>query len=158
MKEESIGGTFVGVKFDPVVTVEGLVEWTKNNITNPVKKEEFHSTLIFSSVKLKNFRPLGKIKPSWTAIPLQFKIWEVDEGLSHVLVLRINAPALITRHNQIMRNHPEAVYDFSEYNPHIALSYDIDPLFDVNKLSTVYFPKILITEEYTQSIKKGFGK
>lgn len=158
MDEAAIGGTFVGVRFDPN-TNDSLEKWIEeNNILNPVGKDKFHSTLIFSAVKLKNFKSKGIIDPPISAIPLEFKIWEVDGGLKFVLVLKLNSPELISRHKEIMNNHPEAVYNFPEYMPHMTLSYDIDPLFDIKKLTLLNFPKILIVEEYDNLITENFGK
>jgi hypothetical protein len=66
------------------------------------------------------------------------------------LVMKLNAPTLSARHEQLMREHP-ATYDFPTYKPHITLSYKIPYNFDVGILPP-FNEVVLLGAEYGEDL------
>jgi len=154
---EQVNGTFVGVKYSAKTEYDIISFMENNNIPNPIKKEELHTTLIFSRTKIENLSIDEEIYPI-VGYGVSPNIWESGDKTTHVLVVKISAPRLVERHKDIMQSHPEATYDFPEYIPHVTLSYDIDPQFDINTLNMLKFPVLEIVKEYSQKLDLEFGK
>lgn len=142
-------GTFVGVKFLPADAQKLESFSIENQVPNPNPATKMHITLLFSTNPIPDYKPYGQYKSGLTATPKDVKIWGEDE--EKVLVLILESPQLVKRHQYLMKKHPNAKWDFPEYIPHVTLSYDVgdfDPkVLDISKLG-----KLTLVEEYGEDI------
>ena len=78
--------------------------------------------------------------------------YELFGDNKNILVLLLDAPSLVDRHNQIMNDH-KGSYDYPEYIPHVTISYDVKDFcldnFDLNYFSDIMFVPIL---EYAEPL------
>lgn len=124
-------GTYAGVRFSPK-TRDALSKYTTdNNIPHALDPNKLHTTLLYSRRHLPNYQPAGRYDPLLSGTPTHLEKWpsQPDENgnVSMCLVLRYDCPELVDRHHDLMDNH-EAIFDFSEFKPHITLSYDVGGL------------------------------
>lgn len=148
-------GTYVGVKLDDS-SLDSLVEFAKSNdIPNPLKRSDFHSTVVYSRKHLPDFDPVGNIDEPWIATPKGFDVWESkpnaykDES-TFCLVMEIDCPDMVKRHDHAREDHG-ATYDFDEYKPHITISYDVGKDFDKSNLEWSGEP-LKISNEYSEEL------
>lgn len=149
MLEKLNKGTYAGVRFseDSVNKIMKIVE----GLPNPISKEDVHTTLLYSRKYLPNYEPLGDIKE--IAKVNGFKIFETQDN-KRALVLTLDCPFLINRHNELMKEH-KATYDFPEYIPHITLSYDIED----RQIEDINFKETLeLNQEYKEDLNLDWGK
>lgn len=142
---EAKKGTYSGGKFTKFLN-EGLISFSKqNNIPNI--NNEPHVTILFSRKHLPNYKGAGKV--SYKA---SVKDFHVFEGETKVLVLTLESPDLVNRHNELMTEH-EATYDFPEYIPHVTLSYDLGD-YNIDNLNIEDLDDLdfTITEEYQEDL------
>lgn len=143
-------GTYVGAKFSKQ-TVDDLSKMiTKLKIPNPISKEDFHTTIIFSRKRFpEDFKALGKLKELWIGIPTSLDIFTGRNG-QKCLVLKYTCKEQKERHEYLM-NEYDATYDWPEYKIHLTLSYDCGD-FDSNINIKDYIEKIEIEKEYTEDL------
>jgi hypothetical protein len=117
-------GTYAGLKFsnDDCDIIVELANQLK--LPNPIEKNDIHMTMIYSRKYLPNYEAAGQID-EW-AYPKEFHVFDTFDK-KRALVLKLDCPFAIKRHNQIMKEH-KATYDYPEYIPHITLSYDIEDM------------------------------
>lgn len=121
------------------------------NIPNPEPVSELHSTLLYSRKFLPNYKPDRAL--SHDAKINSLEVWPTKSG-KNCLVAKLDAPSLCDRHAHLMDEHG-ATYDFSEFKPHISLSYDIGD-YDISKLKIDQLPQQLkMTKEYKESLDTG---
>jgi len=145
-------GTYAGVRFDEQ-TQNILFQYAiDNKIPNPVSKEDYHTTLLYSRKYLPNYKGAGKIDMYGT--PAKLEIWKNSNALikTSVLVLRFESSELSKRHNFLMGEH-HATYDFPTYIPHITLSYNVGDL-DISTLPKVPLTEIHMVEEYSSDLNE----
>lgn len=148
-------GTFAGVRFDNA-SVDKIRNFQEdNNIPNPTPMEDIHSTLLFSKVPVPDYTAQGKLRRPLTAQPNDAKLWGDDE--EKALVVTLNCPKLVARHEQLMKQHEEATYDHDEYIPHVTLSYDAGD-FDLSSIDVSEIGELTIDEEYGDDIEPGWSK
>jgi len=144
-------GTYASVKYDEHST-EQLYQFCKdNNIPKPLRRDKYHSTLIYSSNHLPEFKAQSKVR--WYANPIGFETWAStsnSDKVTQCLVMRIECKELTDRFNYIMDNY-DAIYDFDEYKPHITLSYDVGDDFEIDDLKYTGDP-LVITSEHTEDL------
>lgn len=111
----------------------------KNNLIIPglLDPSAMHSTLLFSFKPLPNYVPIT-YDPQYIATISGFTTWETksrnnDNQRTNCLVLLVDCPQLVERHQHLMNVH-KATYTFDDYIPHITLSYDIGRDFDMKSL------------------------
>jgi 2'-5' RNA ligase len=117
-------GLFVAAELDED-SRDLLVEYCKKNkIQNPLAKEKFHSTILFSRKPCPDYRPSDEPYPM-SATVKRLEMWKSVhvEGQPNCLVMKLDCPALNERFDYLMNEH-DASYDFDEYLPHVTLSYD----------------------------------
>jgi len=155
LREAPEDGTYAGVRFysDDVKKLEAFV--AENNIPNPLPSEDYHSTLLFSKVPVPDYKPHGMYKQSLTAMPKDVKLWGEDEEKALVIIL--DCPQLVKRHEYLMKKHPEATWDHPAYIPHVTLSYDAGD-FDISKLNVKDIGMLSIVEEYGDDIVPDWEK
>jgi len=145
-------GTYAGYRFNPE-HVKALENWIEeNNIPN--RNKEIHSTLLYSKKPCPNYKALGKLDQPFEVKLSKLENWK-DTNTSDsegVLVYLLDAPQMVDRHNQLMKEH-EATYDY-EYKPHITISYNVGKDFDISKLSDISNDnkKIQVVEEYSETL------
>jgi hypothetical protein len=130
-------------------TNQNLTKYLKdNNIPNPIVSPGFHTTIVYSRVPVNTFEPNHsvdiKINPD-----ASLEAWDMQNGMK-CLVLCYRSLYLDLRFQEAMAQG--ATYDFDEYKPHISLSYDLPPDFDVSALPLPEFP-IHIIGEYAEPIE-----
>jgi hypothetical protein len=104
--------------------------------------------LIYSKAPI-SFTARGKLETPISIKPKHYSIFETDEG--PCLVLELNSPALIKRHNEIMALG--ASYPHDVYNPHVTLSYNVGEKFDIASLPPVEsLPNLVCHQEYSQRL------
>ncbi len=150
MKEHK-DGTYAGVNFskDTVDAITAFIK--KHKIPNAVAERKLHTTLLYSRKPLPDYKPEGKLDPSFIGKPEKFEIWKTRDSGKNALVLKYDCDDLIKRHKFLMKEH-EATYDFDEFIPHITLSYDIGDmtLKEVGKADEI--GDIEIVSEYSSAL------
>ena len=94
-----------------------------------------HCTLLYSRKHCPDYKPLGKLNRPLHIQFGGFEIWPTQDK-KHALIVRLDAPEMIARHNNLMKEHG-ATYDYDEYKPHITLSYDVGKDFDISTLKDI---------------------
>lgn len=150
-QNEEQKGTFVGVKLsnDSEKRVKLLIE--EGNIPNPIDIKDLHITVAYSRKYLPDFEARGKLEEPITAKVTGLDIFPSQDTDKKALVLRLKSPKLTYRHNQIRKKHG-ATFDFSEYKPHLTLSYDAGD-YDISDVEPTEFVKELeIDTEYMEDL------
>lgn len=145
-------GIYVGLKLS-TTSAEELEEWVKkNNIPNPVPKDDYHVTLVYDrnhsldDYTIEEFDPI-KLDPS----TYSFELFGQEKN---VLVLAFKNKQLEDKHAWT-RQELGFNWDFPSYIPHITLALDV-PNFNVSKLSLPDFP-IYLVEEYKESLDEDWN-
>ncbi len=150
--EKASCGTYASVHFNED-TINALNEYIeKNNIPNAVSTEKMHSTLLYSRNHLPEYKPQGKLEPTWKGQFKRFSIFTSNPANHRdgkILVMEYNCSEQSKRFDELMDAH-DATYDFNEYKPHTTLSYDIGD-FDIEKLPKFEKP-LKIVEEKSKDI------
>lgn len=137
-------GTYVAVL--PVLSTRALLdEWIDDMlIPNRVPPQDLHVTLLYS-------RQPVRITPTtneFHADPVGFDIFQMDG--KKVLVLLLESPGMSRRHQQFMALG--ATHDYSDYTPHVTLSYDIGENFDMSALELPHF-HMIFGDEYSEELR-----
>lgn len=144
-------GTYAGVRFDNK-TLDKIEYWLKENcIENAVPRDKLHSTLLYSRKYLPDYTPQGDLRNPMIGVPYAFDIWTSSSG-KNCLVLKFICNALQLRHEYLMKIH-NATFDYSEYTPHITLSYDIG----IKKYFPVFNFPIIINHEYHEDLNLNWA-
>lgn len=152
-KDEHKKGSYAGVRFSNG-TVAAVEQYAKDNkIPKPLKSEKYHTTLLYSHKHLPEYKAAGKYDKPMKGTPTGFEVWKGQNG-SNCLVLTYDCSELYQRHHKLMMQHG-ATYDFSTYQPHITLSYDVGDL-KVDKLPK-FEDSIEITDEYQEDLDLGWA-
>lgn len=113
-------GTYINVKPTKDNKKE-LYNWVVDNeIGNPLNRDEYHVTVIYSR------NPCPNAKYYDFNLPIEGKIcgWEIfDANIGRCLVARIESKQLNDINNDLMTKYG-ATSDFDSYKPHITVSYD----------------------------------
>lgn len=108
-------GTYVGAK-PTEETVKGLKKLQKRlGLKNPIGEDELHTTIMYSKYGSPDLVPSNTTK---VAEPLTFDLYGDDKNC---LVLILDSPDLVMRHNQLTVYGLKHTFD---YSPHITLTYD----------------------------------
>lgn len=145
-------GTYAGYHFDNA-DLKKVRAWAKKHeIPNRVPHEKMHTTLLYSRKHCPDYQPLGTLNPPMKLKFGEFEIWPTQDK-KHALIVRLDAPQMIDRHNKLMKEHG-ATYDYDEYKPHITLSYDVGEDFDKSTLEDIKddVPEIKAVEEYEEEL------
>ena len=140
-------GTYAAVKYDQS-TLKILTEWMKIwNIPDFLVEEKLHTTVLYSRAPLhpedyKNLDAQQLKALGWKFAPKaldRFSSSSDKNSPKNVLVLKLEAPELVTFHQSLIQ--AGATHDFPTYEPHITLSYEVPDSFDISKLvlPPVYF-------------------
>jgi hypothetical protein len=158
-------GTYAGVRYD-ADSVNRLKNFiVQHKIPNPIKPQNFHTTLLYSRKYLPNYKPCGKLQTPFSVIPSEFVIWKTNASggaennspQTNCLVLKCQSSDLVNRHNELMNIH-QAIYDYPEYVPHITLSYDVGD-FDISTLSAPHtIGTLYADEEYGEELNLNWAK
>ena len=147
-------GTYAGVHFSES-TKKAIEKYIKdNNIPNGVPKDKLHTTVLYSRKYCPDYVPCGKINPPLKGTPKDFDVWPAQDG-NNCLVLEFVCPALVARHNELMKEH-QATHDFPEYKTHLTLSYNLGDV-DIHDLPPFTAP-IEIIEEYGEDLDLNWAQ
>lgn len=139
-------GTYAGIKYD-ATTENKLKEFIEKNQIPNGNGNDLHTTLLYST----RFLPLYEPKVDVDYGEITFKRFR---KFDNILVLELNAPGIVKRHNELMLEH-DAVYDYEDYIPHITISYSADEIDD-SKLDGTFFTynnfKFKAIEEYSEDL------
>lgn len=141
---ENSNGTYASVTFTSGSTKKLHDLQKKLNVPNPLTRNKFHSTLIFSRKELKNIdsRELRKVLDT---NEFTMREWEQRNGVT-CLVITFHSQWMDDRHK--FYRSKGGTHDFDSYEPHITLSYDItghEGLFD-GKVVNFETPLVLAKE------------
>lgn len=146
---ESKKGTYAALSLSKE-SHDTVMEYIKENEiphkTNP-NEERKHVTLIYS----RNYCPEMVAQPDviHCANVCGMDVFDTQDG-KRALVLLLDAPTIVARHEQLMAEHP-ATYDHPEYKPHVTLSYDIG---DFDEKQLIPFKSALeLSDEYVEDLK-----
>ena len=156
-EQKETKGTYAAVSFNDT-TVDALQKYIKDNdIPNGTPAGKMHCTLLYSRKHCPNYKPAGKISPSWTGKPVGLEVWE-SQSKSRCLVLKFDCDELHKRHKLLMKEH-DATYDFPEYKTHVTLSYDIGEM-DEKELPdiTKAIDELTIVDEYGEDLDLDWAK
>ena len=143
-------GSYVGLKVSKL-TSEKIIKHCRdigiqNNILVPENK--LHTTIINSSIHDQN---IISEKYKHIATFEKYELFENPKGQKTILVIRLNSPSINKRHEYLMKNH-DLIYDYSEFIPHITLSYYYTR--SIRNLRPITFP-IIFEEEYHECLVKN---
>jgi hypothetical protein len=152
-------GTYAGVRFSKK-TISDIKKFIKDNdISNPVKTEKLHTTLLYSRKHLPDYEPASEFEEFLIGKPTKFEKWpsqpDDDGNVAMCLVLKFDCEDLVKRHEFLMKQHG-GTYDFDEYKPHITFSYDVGNLQCKNLPKFV--ENIEIVEEYGEDLNLDWAK
>ena len=145
---EAQAGTYAAVRpskedGDKIQKFMGL-----HNIPNPEPTDKLHATLLYSRKHLPDYEPDTTLVHDAKIDSLE--VWNTKSG-KNCLVAKITSPSLANRYTKLMVEHG-ATAEYSEFKPHISLSYDIGN-FDISKLKVSQLPKSLkMTDEYKEAL------
>jgi hypothetical protein len=153
-------GTYAAVKANQETKDKLEAYMEKNKIPTPVKVDKLHVTLIYSRKHLEGFKAEGKLDKPYACKPKEFVVWKTKpedpkEEKTNCLVLQLNSPELIKRHEHIMKEFG-ATFDFDKYTPHITLSYSIGDM-DIENLPKIDFDLVFDTE-YAEELNLNWAK
>lgn len=152
-------GTFVGVKISKE-SKDALISASKKmKVPNIIDKDKIHITLIYSRKHLPKFEAKGKLEKPIIVSVDKLDIFPAQEGDSKALIVKLDAPDLVKRHKEIMKEEG-ATYDFPKYIPHITLSYDVGDFDAKAEKITDYMSNsnLEIVEEYAQDLELNWAK
>jgi hypothetical protein len=148
-------GTFVAVKFKKEVAHILNAYCINFNIPNRLDMDDYHSSIIYSRVPLKNVPESRDLDTHWIAKPIRFDVFTSTRlgTKTNCLVLIIDCPEMNARHH-FLKHYENASHDWPTYNAHITLSYDIGD-FDVRTLRPIdnVLGKIAIVKEFSMELK-----
>ena len=102
-------------------------------IPNAIPCEKYHTTILYSRKPLpESVLPKIDLKKN----KMVFKPSGLDlfgEGKDRVLVMKLDAPELITLHEKMIKLG--ATHDFPRYQPHVTISYDLPEDFNWNTIT-----------------------
>jgi hypothetical protein len=131
-------GIYVAVKFKKE-TLDKIDEYQRrNNIPNPVPKEDLHSTIVYSRANI-DWIPEERINLKVNTDTSVLETWDTRGG-SRCLVWHYYSSFQHKRFDEAMAKG--ATYDFPEYKCHITLSYDVGD-FNSDDLHKPDFPILL---------------
>jgi len=137
---------YVAVRPDPttITLLNSLA--SQYNVPNPLRPEKMHCTLIYS--RTPTIIPQVQVHRIYKSTIEKFDIFNTRDG-KRCLVAKLRSTDLQIRHNELM-TELEASYDFPSYLPHITLSYDVGPDFDINPMNVkiTQNPVYLMSEYY----------
>ncbi len=134
-------GLYVAAMFD-ADTQRNVDAWLKRqNVPNAVAGASLHTTIVYSRVPVQ-FEPKHTVDVEINTAYSNLEVWDTNSG--HTLVLHFFSPYLHIRFHEAMA--AGATYDFDEYKPHVTLSYDVGPDFDLTTLEPIDFPLNIIGE------------
>ena len=156
---ESEPGTYAGLRFNQE-SLKSLKEFLDNNtIPNKVPEEKLHVTLLYSRKHIPNFKADGELLEPIICEPQEFTVWETNgehKEKTRCLILKLLSPRLVERHIKLMKDHPQATFDYPEYSPHLTLSYDIGST-DVSGLDINSLPSLVLSYEYQENLKTDWA-
>jgi len=138
---EKILGTYIGIHATDKCT-QDIKNWIKEN---GIKTEhnDYHVTIIIDKEKSFAETPQKHSPPLRIAAKdCKFDLFGPD---NNVLVVTFNEPTLTNRHNEIKEKN-DINFDFTEYIPHVTLSYDWN--MDENNIPK-WTVDLEFAEEYT---------
>jgi 2'-5' RNA ligase len=151
---QAVSGTYVAVKYNPWCILK-LIELAEEfEVPDILDEEDFHTTLIYSTVYAENVEVLDNIR--YIGIPKGFEIWKSQSG-KNCLVLTINSQSMVDRHLELMDKY-KFNYGFPDYKPHITLSYDVgdwSKLSELNEyiLKNKIYYMVVTSHEYTEDLQ-----
>lgn len=112
-------GIYVAAKFSRADELWLYNLQKKLNLKNPLPAKDFHCTLVHST-KYDDI----VVAPDrlFVARPAGIEVWKT-RAEKNAIVLKLDSTMLVERHKHLMRNY-DITYDYSEYKPHVTLSYD----------------------------------
>ena len=141
-------GSYVGLRV-LYPSHDHLFEYCQANgilAERPKFEKRLHTTVIYSRVY---DLVEAEQKTVHVARFAGFDLFTGSTGQQDVLVVKLNAPSVVERHEYLMAKHG-FTYDFPEYHPHVSLSYSFTG--DINKLPPIDFP-ILLGLEYHEQLQ-----
>lgn len=153
-KAKDDSGTYVSGKFSEE-SCDELYDLVKElKIPNPVPKESFHVTIVYSPKTVK-YKGLGELENPWIVIPKNLHIFHTQDG-KNCLVMKLHAPELIEQHQMIVDDYG-AEHTFDEYIPHVTCSYDVGEDYKIPK-KKIKKIELEIVEEISEPINKDYVK
>lgn len=156
VNNEMPAGTYVGIRFDDETKNKILNMMQELGLKSPISADKLHSTLVYSDKKnLDGFKSTAGVKAS--AKPKKFSMFDNSQNPNtKCLVVELDSDYLHSRHSDIVSKYG-VEEKFTEYKPHITLSYDYDgDLPDDNLLNSLGM--LNISDEYDQPIDNNFAK
>ena len=158
--EKEKPGTYAAAHFDSD-SKKVIADFIKDNkIPNPTKTEKLHCTVIYSRAHVPNFKAAGKYQSPMVCKPKGFAVWDTqpdeDGNKARCLVLELSCPEFKARHRELMKEYPEATYDYPEFKVHVTLSYNLGDM-DEKDLPEIK-QELRLVEEYTTPIDNNWAK
>jgi len=149
-------GTYAAAKFDSD-SKKVIVDFVKDNeIPSPLDTDKLHCTVIFSKAHIPNFKAAGKYDEPMECKPDGFEVWNTRTEGVRCLVLKLKCPELVARHKALMKEYPEATYDYDKFKVHVTISYNIGEM-DIKNLPEIK-QSLMLVSEYTNPLDDTFAK
>lgn len=146
--------TFAAMRFDGK-SKDAILKLSKG-LPERTQAAALHVTLIYSK-KPVHLKGRGTLDTPIMAKAKKYSIFTTDGG-GYCLVLELDAPEIVSRHKYLM-DKTGASYDHDEFHPHVTLSYNVGPGFDLSKLPPVNdIPVLTLNHEYAQKINPKWAE
>lgn len=156
LKEQESSGTYIDVKPD-LKSKQSLHDWaSEQGIPNLIDPSQYHTTLVYSR---KAFDPGYKeLDVSFSGKIIGYDLFKNSKG-TPALVLKLESPELVDMHSEYRSNHG-ATHDYTDYTPHVTLSYDVPENFKLEELPNfkVTYDKLNVSEldlDWASKVKKA---
>lgn len=150
-------GTYAALRFskDTIAALQDFVQDVK--LVNTTDPTDYHSTLLYSRNYIVDYLPQGSLTEPWIGTDLQLRTLPTSRGetTGRCLVIVYRCAEQESRHKDLMAAHPQATWDFDEYNPHVTLCYKFDGSNDdVAQMGArlSHIKSLTIVEEYSEDL------
>lgn len=152
---DSVDGTYVYGSFSEA-TITMLQDFVERfEIPNATAPEKLHTTMLYSSKHLPDFKARGIIVPAYYGIPLAIEKWQgtpkADGKTYWYLILVFSCPELVLRARELVEVH-KGVHSFPQYVAHTTLSYDVGEDYDTTALDARLLGQIEIVKESSEDL------
>lgn len=153
-------GTYAGVRFSTQTKIDLIKYCIYNNIPNPVSVDNLHSTLLYSRKHLPAYKACGDYFLPMHGKAKELTVWKTTplnptDEKTRCLILVYDCEDFIDRHKNLLNRH-NTTHEYSDFTPHITLSYNIGNL-DISNLPP-YTGSIVIVREYQEELDLDWAK
>lgn len=140
-------GLYVAAKFSEK-TLDAIEDLQRElKVPNPVPRHKIHTTICYSRVHVPYVCASGSFEVATSG---KLEVWDTQDG--RTLVLKLDSEYLKFRHQYARALG--ATHDFSDYSPHITLSYNVGPAHFEGEVQV----PVVLDREYQEPLKLNWSE